>query len=146
MRASKAGLFVCTLLIGMSYGRWAWASETITAQETERYFFKGGKVLRYEGQFETTYYLDLEKDTLTRTRVYDRANKKVTPDETVYHIEKQLLSHPTHAESYVLMPVIRAVGQPNADTVEILAIESGSVDTVSSTGDEMVISHSRRLK
>ena len=124
----------------------AFAGDTIVAQETDRYFYKDGKVLRYEGQFETTYFLDLDKDTLTRTRIYDTVNKKVTPDETVYHIERQLLSHPANSERYGMVPVIRAVGQTNADSVELLAVEEHFVNAVSSTGTEMVLSRSKRLK
>ena len=124
----------------------ALAGETIVAHETDRYFFKDGKVLRYEGQFEYTYYLDLDKETLTRTRIYDTANKKVTPDETVYHIEQQLLSHPSNSERYILPPVIRAYGQTNADTVELLTIEKHFVNVVSSSTNELVISRAKRLK
>ena len=122
------------------------ASQTIVAHETDRYFYKDGQVKRYEGQYENTYFLDLDKDILTRTRVYDFQTKKITPDETVYHIEKQLLSHPTNAERYILPPVIRAVGQTNADTVEILSIEEGFVNSSSSSTNEIVLSRAKRLK
>ena len=124
----------------------AFAGQTIVAHETDRYFYKDGKVLRYEGQYEYTYFLDLDRDALTRTRVYDFLNKKITPDETVYHIEKQLLSHPTNSERYILPPVIRAVGQTNADTIELLSIEDGFVNGVASSTNEMVLSRSKRLK
>ena len=143
--AAKKILFLaasfCFLISGLAF-----ASETIVAHETDRYFYKDGKVLRYEGQFEETYFLDLERDALTRTRVFDYRNNKITPDETVYHIEKQLLSHPTNAERYILPPVIRAVGQTNADTVEILTIEDGFVNSASSSSNEIVISRAKRLK
>ncbi len=122
------------------------ASQTIVTHETDRYFYKDGKVLRYEGQFEYTYFLDLERDSLTRTRVFDYQNKKITPDETVYHIEKQLLSHPINSERYLLSPVVRAIGQTNADTVELLTIEDGFVNAVSSSANELVISRAKRLK
>ena len=124
----------------------AHAGETIVAHETDRYFYKDGKVQRFEGQFEYTYYLDLDKETLTRTRVYDTMNRKITPDETVYHIEQQLLSYPGSSERYGLTPVIRAYGQTNADTVELLAIEEHFVNAVSSSTDELVISRAKRLK
>jgi hypothetical protein len=122
------------------------AGETIVAHETDRYFYKDGKILRYEGQFEYTYFLDLEREELTRTRIFDYLNKKITPDETVYHIEKQLLSHPTHAERYILPPVIRAVGQTNADSIELLVIDDGFVNSTISTSNEIVISRAKRLK
>ena len=136
-----AGLFV--LLMRPAFVS---AGQTIVAHETDRYFYKDGKVLRYEGQYESTYFLDLDRDTLTRTRVYDFLNKKIAPDETVYHIEKQLLSHPTNSERYILPPVIRAVGQTNADTLEILTIEDGFVNAATSSTNEIVLSRARRLK
>ena len=132
---------LCLLSSGIAF-----ASQTIVAHETDRYFYKDGKVLRYEGQYENTYFLDLDKDTLTRTRIYDFLNKKITPDETVYHIEKQLLSHPTNSERYILPPVIRAVGQTNADTIEMLVIEDGFVNAAASSTNELVISRAKRLK
>ena len=124
---------------------WA-ANQTIVAHETDRYFYKDGRVIRYEGQYENTYFLDLDRDTLTRTRVYDFLNKKITPDETVYHIEKQLLSHPANSERYILPPVVRAVGQTNADTLEILTIEEGFVNAAASSTNEIVLSRAKRLK
>ena len=83
---------------------------------------------------------------LTRTRVYDFLNKKITPDETVYHVEHQLLSHPTNADRYILRPVIRAVGQPSADSLELLVIEDDFVEALTSNADELVISRSRRIR
>lgn len=122
------------------------SSQTIATHEIDRYFYKDGRLLKLTNQFEYTYYLDLDKDTLTRTRVYDFLNKKITPDETVYHIEKQLLSHPTSAERYILKPVIRAVGQTSADTLETLVIEEGFVQVLTSSADELIISRGRRIR
>jgi hypothetical protein len=122
------------------------SAETIVTHETERHFYKDGKLLKLEGQYEMTYLLDLEKDTLTRTRIYDYLNKKITPDETVYHMQRQLLSHPTNAERYVLAPVVRGVGQTTADTLEMLVIQEDFVETVSSNGGEMTISRGRRIR
>jgi hypothetical protein len=92
-----------------------------------------------------TYFLDLDKNILTRTRVYDFLNNKITPDETVYHLERQLLSHPTNSDRYALKPVVRAVGQTSADTLEMLVIEDKFVETATSTSDELVVSRARRM-
>ena len=137
--------FLFSALCFLSSG-FAFASQTIVAHETDRYFYKDGKVQRFEGQFEYTYYLDLDKETLTRTRVYDTMSRKITPDETVYHIEQQLLSYPGSSDRYSLTPVIRAYGQTDADTVELLAIEEHFVNVVSSSTNEFVISRAKRLK
>ena len=135
-----AGLL--SLVPGLAFAK----GETIATHETDRYFYKDGRLMKLASQFEMTYFLDLEKDTLTRTRAYDFVNKKVTPDETVYHIEHQLLSHPTNADRYVLKPVVRAVGQTSADTLEMIVIEDKFVETVSSSNDEIVLSRARRLR
>ena len=82
----------------------------------------------------------------SRTRIYDFLNKKITPDETVYHIEKQFLSHPTNSERYTLKPVVRAIGQTSADTLEMLVIEEGFVDVTTSTADELIVSRGRRVR
>jgi hypothetical protein len=124
----------------------AHADETIVTHEIERQYFKDGSLLKLEGQYEYTYYLDMEKNILTRTRVYDFVNKKVTPDNTEYHMERQLLSHPTNADRYILTPVIRAAGQTSADTVELIVIDDAYVQTTSSTSNELFVSRAKRLK
>lgn len=121
-------------------------AETIVAHETEKYFYSDGKMDKFEGQYENTYYLDLEKGTLTRTRVYDYQTRKIRPDETVYPLETSLRSHPTHAIRYGLPQVIRAVGRPDKDSVEIVTIDDDYVTTSTSTSKNFVISRAKRLK
>jgi hypothetical protein len=96
----------------------AFAGETITAQEVEGYFYADGEMKRSDPQFENTYYV--EGDTVTRTRVYDLNKEEVIPDNTVYQIQRQLVSEPSKGLS--LSPVIRAIGQPGTDALEILVI------------------------
>src|SRR5881397_2390602 len=98
----------------------ALAGETITAQEVEGYFYADGEMKRSKGQFEITYYI--EGNTVTRTRVYDLNKRQVIPDDTVYTILRQLLSDPSKGVSRSEKPIIRAVGQPGLDAVEILVI------------------------
>ena len=129
-----------------SLAAFAFEGETIVTHETNRYFYKDGQVMKLQNQYEMTYYLDLDKNTLTRTRIYDFLNDKITPDETVYHIEKQLLSHPTNADRYVLKPSVRAVGQTSADSIELIVIQDKTVETVGSSSEEMVISRSKRMR
>lgn len=118
------------------------AGETITALEVEGYFYSDGKMKRSEGQFENTYYLD--GDTITRTRVYDRNRKEVIPDNTVYRIQRQLSSDPSRG--LYPNPVIRAIGQPGADAVEIITIGDTYVQAVKSTSDYFVIQRYKRVK
>src|SRR3989338_2584126 len=120
--------FVCmTVFVGVA------RAETIVTHEEEKYFYQEGKIQRFEGQYENTYQLDLEKDELIRTRIYDYQTKEIIPDETVYHIEKDLKSHPTTAFRYSLEPMIRAVGQPDKDSVETIMIQNDVVETATST-------------
>ena len=121
-------------------------AETIVTHETEKYFYKGGKMDRSEGQYENTYYLDMDKNTLTRTRIYDYQTKKITPDETVYQIETTLKSHPTQAARFGVPSLIRAVGRPDKDSVQTVTIDDDFVTTSTSTADTYIISRAKRFK
>jgi hypothetical protein len=79
----------------------AFAGETITAQEVEGYLYADGEMKRSHPQFENTYYV--EGDTVTRTRAYDINKKEIVPDNTVYQIERQLVSDPTKGLSLSLV-------------------------------------------
>lgn len=137
----SAFLIVLVVLLAC---RAAFAGETITAQEVEGYFYADGEMKRSKGQFEITYYI--EGNTVTRTRVYDFDKKKVIPDDTVYQIQRQLLSDPTRGASLSGKPIIRAIGQPGLDAVEILTIGDTFIQSVKSTSDYFVISRLKRIK
>ena len=121
----------------------ALGGETITTQELEGYFYADGKMERSKGQFEITYYI--EGDTVIRTRVYDLIKKEVIPDDTVYLIQQQLISDPTKGLSLIRKPVIRAIGQPGLDAIEILVIGETFLQSVKSTADYFVISRQKRV-
>lgn len=125
----------------------AFAGETISTQETENYFYSDGKMTRSEGQFEITYYM--EGDTITRKSVYDFKKKEVIPDDTIYRIQRQLISDPSRGLADGIMVrkhVIRAIGQPGTDAVEILMIDETFIQSVKSTSDYFVISRQKRIK
>lgn len=128
---------------------WAGAAHagTVVAHETEKYYYEEGRMQKFEGQFENTYFIDVPKNTLVRTRVYDYQAKRITPDETVYKIEKGLQSDPTNAARFAApRAVIRAVGNPDPDSVEILVIDDDNVHSVRSTPSQIIISRAKRLK
>ena len=110
----------------------------------EGYFYADGEIKRTKGQFEITYYV--EGDTVTRTRVYDLDKKQVIPDDTVYQIQRQLVSDPSKGLSLSGKPIIRAIGQPGSDGVEILVIGETFIQSVKSTADYFVISRQKRIK
>ncbi len=122
------------------------SAETLVARETAKYFYKDGSVQKFEGQYEYTYFVDPVKHEIVRTRVYDYQSQKITPDETVYRIEGSLSSDPSSAGRYSLQPVIRAVGKPGPDVLEMLVIDGDAVHVVKSTSNEIVIAHAKRLK
>jgi hypothetical protein len=124
--------------------RVAFAGETITAQEVEGYFYADGEMKRSTGHVEITYYV--EGDTVTRTRVYNLDKKQVIPDNTVYQIQHQLWSDPSKGLSFSEKPIIRAIGQPGTDAVEILMIGETFIQSVKSTADYFVISRQKRIK
>lgn len=118
-------------------------SETITAKETDSYFYADGKMKHSKGQFEITYYI--EGDKITRTRVYDVKKKEVIPDDTVYIIQRQLMSDPQNSMPKLNEPTIRAIGQPGLDAIEVLVIGEKYIQSVKSTGDYFVISRLERI-
>lgn len=122
----------------------ALAGETITAQEVESYFYADGEMKRSSGQFEVTYYI--EGNTITRTRVYDLKTKEVISDDTAYQIQRQLKSDPSKGLSLGGKLIIRAMGQPGSDAVEILMIGDAFIQSVKSTADYFVISRYKRIK
>ena len=119
-----------------------WAGETINAREVDGYFYADGEMKHSKGQFEITYYLD--GDTITRTRVYDLNRKEVIPDNTIYQIQRQLSSDPSKGN--LEPPVMRAIGQPGYDAMEILMIGETYIQSVKSTSDYFVISRLKRIK
>lgn len=120
------------------------AGETITSQEVEGYFYSDGEMKRSNPQFEFTYYI--EGNTITRIRVYDLNKKEIIPDDTVYQIQRQLASDPSKGLLVSGIPLIRAIGQPGTDAIEILVIGEIFIKTVKSTSDYFVFSKQRRLK
>ena len=140
--AAKTTLFLVSLLLCQT----AFAAQTVVTHETERYFYKDGFMEKYDGQFEYTYFVDLARGTLTRTRIYDYQSKKITPDETVYRVEKQLDSYPTKSPGYNLPPMIKATAQSGGDKVELLVIEEDYAHSALSDGRQLVISRAKRLK
>ncbi|MFC1632293.1 hypothetical protein ACFL2I_07040 [Candidatus Omnitrophota bacterium] len=116
---------------------------TITTRDVQSYFYADGNMKESRGSFEITYYV--EEDKITRTRVYDLTKKEVIPDNTVYHVQKQLSSHPVKP-THGFPPVIRATGQPGLDAIEILVIGDDFVQTCKSTSNYFVITRAGRIK
>lgn len=120
------------------------AGEIVTFQELESYFYVDGKMERSEGRFESVYFM--EGDTITRIKVIDLKINETHFDKTTFYIERQLRSDPTKRLAIQGKGVVRAVGRPGIDGVEILSITEQFMVSVKSTSDRFVISRSMRVK
>jgi hypothetical protein len=123
----------------------AFGGETIYAKEIESYMYSDGRMKHSEGKFENSYFLDGDK--ITRTKVYDLTKDEIIPDNTIYIIQRQLSSDPKK-NLPARKRVIRAIGQPGTDAVEILAIEINGnfIQSVKSTANYLIISRYKRVR
>lgn len=134
---------VVTLIALLGSG-FVFAGEMITFQEQESYFYADGKMERSEGRFESVYYM--EGNTITRIQVLDLTNKEIQYDNTKFYIERQLRSDPTKGLAIQSKAVVRAIGRPGIDGVEILSITEQFMQSVKSTSNYFVISRLKRIK
>lgn len=135
--------FVIILMMLLDTGS-ACAEEMMTFREVESYLYADGKMERSDGRFEIVYFI--EGDTITRIRVMDLKNNEVNYDKTTFHIDRKLRSDPIKGTASQRKPVVRAVGRPGIDGVEILSITDQFMVSVRSTSDFIEISSSRRIK
>lgn len=117
----------------------AMAGDVITATEVENCFYADGKMKCSKGEFRNTYYRDGDK--IVRTNVYNIKKKESLVDDTEYSVIGNLSSDPRNNNKGTIFPqVIRAIGFPGADAVEILAIEKEYIQAVKSTSNYFSIS------
>lgn len=117
--------------------------QILKAREIESYFYHDGKMKKSDGEFEITY--KLIRDKVIRTKVYNFVKHQNIPDDTVYTIQRELSSDPSQNIRPHSKSVIRAVGQPGTDAIEILVIFDNYIQTVKSTSDYFVISRFVRI-
>jgi hypothetical protein len=138
-------VFIHIFFIVMVFSESGLCGETIYAKELENYMYIDGKMKHSKGQFEITYLY--EGDKIIRTRVYDLNKNEVIPDNTVYQTQRQLWSDP-ETNLPLKKQVIRGVGQPGKDAIEILSIEIDGdfIQSVKSTSNYFIISRYKRIK
>ena len=120
------------------------AGEMFTFQEQESYFYADGKMERSEGRYEYVYFM--EGDTITRIQVLDLKKNETQYDNTKFYIERQLRSDPTKGLAIQSKGVVRAIGRPGIDGVEILSITEQFMQSVKSTSNYFVITRLKRIK
>jgi hypothetical protein len=136
---------IYSILIIIFVSEPAFCMETISAKEINSYFYKQNNVIKSKGEFENTYLLEGNK--IIRTRVYNIKTKEIIPDNTIYTIHRGLASDPNINLSRK-NPIIRALGQPGTDAIEILVIDfnKSEMNSIKSTADYFVISHYHIIK
>ncbi len=134
-------MVVLMTLLGTGFGC---AEEMATFQEMESYFYVDGKMERSKGRFESVYFI--EGDTITRIKVFDSKTNEIHFDKTAFYIERQLRSDPSKGLAARGNGVVRAVGRPGIDGVEILSITGEFLMSVKSTSDFFEISRSKRVR
>ena len=120
------------------------AGEIASFRELESFFYADGKMERFEGRFECAYFM--EGDTITRIKVFDSKTNETHFDKTTFYIERKLRSDPSKGFANQGKGVVRALGQPGKDGVEILSITEQIMVSVKSTSDFFEISRSKRIK
>jgi hypothetical protein len=125
-------LFFIILFTGKGFG-----GEVLVATEIESCFYADGKMKCSKGQFRITYYQ--EGDKIVRTNVFNKKKKESISDNTVYSVIGDLKSDPRHNDGKFLPQVVRAIGFPGTDAVEMLSIGADYIQAVKSTSDYFVI-------
>jgi hypothetical protein len=149
MLSMKTLSFLAALIV-LSYAAALSQPQTIVGVQTGGWHFADSQMKNTSDQFEITY--QVTGDTVIRTKVYDRKKDQTIPDHTEYIILSHLESHSMKVLSSksgtpqkgMFPPVVRAVGQPGTDAVEILVIGADFIQSVKSTSDYFVISRFRR--
>jgi len=118
--------------------------EVIVAIETESCFYADGKMECSKGEFKNTYYRDGDK--IIRTNVFNRKKKDSISDNTVYSVIGDLVSDPRHNDGKILPQVVRAIGFPGSDAVEMLSIGKDYIQAVKSTSDYFVITRYKIIR
>ena len=127
-------------------------SSTIVAREVPGWFYSNGKMSPSEPQFELVF--EVHDSSVVRKTVKNIKTGEVLTDNTQYRFLTRLATYDRSALTFKtltdqlrpLSPVVRAIGQPGADAVEILFIGPDWIQTVKTVQDYMVIYRYRRLQ
>jgi hypothetical protein len=128
------------------------AAWTIVAREVSGWFYSDGRMSASEPEFEVVF--DVRGSSVVRRTVKSIKSGKVLTDDTEYRFLTQLATYDTTALRFKVLtdqlrplsPVVRAIGQPGADAIEILFIGPDWIQAVKTVDDYMVISRFRRLQ
>jgi hypothetical protein len=125
---------------------------TIVAREVSGWFYSDGTMERSEPTFE--YVIEIAGDKLVRRSVRNIQNGKTEVDDTEYEIVTNVSSHDPAALRFKRLseaerpqsPVLRAVGMPGSDAIEILFVGPDWLQSVKTVKDYMVIQRFTRIQ
>jgi len=123
---------------------------TIVAREVPGWFYADGKMEPSRPQFEIV--LEIRDSSLIRRTVRNLNTDNLVTDETEYRLLTELVSYDRAALTYKVLtdetrrfaPVVRAIGKPGADAVEIIFIGPDWMQSVKTVRNYMVIQRYRR--
>lgn len=123
---------------------------TIVAKEVSGWFCADGTVKSNPPAFECVY--EVHDSAIIRRSVRNLATGKTEVDDTRYEVISDLASFNAEALTFQRLtsatrrsaPVLRAIGRPGTDAVEILYIGPDWVQSVKTVRDYMVIQRSVR--
>lgn len=123
---------------------------TIVAREVPGWFYADGKMDSSRAQFELVF--SIRDSSVVRVSVRDVITGQVTADDTEYRFITDLFSFDIKALKFRRLtddergsaPVIRAIGRPGDDAIEILFIGPDWLQSVKTVKDYMVIQRYHR--
>ncbi len=127
-------------------------AQTIVAEEVTTWMFADGEMKPADGLYTVTY--NVVGDQIRRTLVANNKTGEITEDNTTYSVIADLLSHDLQAVVFDSArsgasfsgPIMRAIGRPASDAVEILIIGQSFVRSVRSSVDWVVITELKRVR
>jgi len=137
-KGKMKGLFLFIFFNILLCSSITFAGEVIIATEVQNCFYADGKMECSKGEFKNTYYRNGDK--IVRTNVFNFRKKESLSDDTVYKVIGELFSDPRNNSGSLFPQVIRAIGFPGADAIEILAIDKNYIQAVKSTSNYFSIS------
>ena len=121
-------------------------AETVVAREVENFYYDNGRIEERPVHRENTYVV--EDNKITRTQIRNLESQEAVPDDTVYEIQRQLVSDPTNElRAADDLHTVRAVGAPDPDSIEVLSIHGDdTLETFTFMAGHLEVSRFKRIQ
>ena len=140
MRNLKIIIFFVTLLFILSSNCLAYV--IIAVEQGSAFYDNKNNIEKEKGKNKLYYEIDLQNNTIKRTKVIIMKTGEIIPDDTEYKIispisQKTIISGEQ---------AIYAIGKPGWNAYELLTISKDSVMSAKSTGDYILIFNSKIIE